>query len=704
MPYDSLRLPDLWRIIDAPDDRAGAKTDCPRCKQRVEVPRPAPEAVNQTVLGQLLPAPAAAPMPVSAVLCPRCTKPVVFDPRLAGQTVLCPHCQNPLQFGGAAAAPAPSLPILEAVTPARRNPRDKFDRLEEVRELVGRQRPGRANRFDDDSREDYYPRRRPAQRDGAAQGLGVAGFVCGVLALVFSFMPCLWIVAVPLGIVGLVLSAVSCSRSGLGVAGLIMSIGAGHRAAVVRAHNRRLVAPLPVVRRPPTKRYGRRGKLIHFVLGRSARLPPPNPYLKRITSDENEYDIEPPNSAFRADAANTRRSDGPAGVADPHRKPFKEYRRQIRKHYDGVAGALTAVTGFVTGHEALAGKLIRPGAFDIRGCKHILDAGCGNGRYSLCCATPTPTPYSPASTCRAKCWRGAARLRSARVTQVVADLTRLPYADATFDAVVCGWVLEHLPDPTPGLRKLARVIQPGGKLLLLCTEDTFTGAWCSRLWHCRTYNRKYLPRSVLTMACVEGRVVVLRLPPLAEAGRHHRGTSQAAGVTKPRPGFRRLHPGLVLEGLGMYPGGVFGTRGGGHRNPGLLFLVLRERRLHLVADTQDAVALGDDEHVILEGDDRVALLDAAHLDALAVVQPAQLDELQPTAGRHSPGISDDEDADLVAAARTSAVVGIVITFWRSSRNSSASPYMPGLRWPALLSSSTSARMVRVTGSRALLRP
>ncbi len=32
-------------------------------------------------------------------------------------------------------------------------------------------------------------------------------------------------------------------------------------------------------------------------------------------------------------------------------------------------------------------------------------------------------------------------------------------------------------------------MQPGGKLLLLATEDTFTGAMCSRLWHCRTYNR-----------------------------------------------------------------------------------------------------------------------------------------------------------------------------------------------------------------------
>src|SRR5262249_36617629 len=87
------------------------------------------------------------------------------------------------------------------------------------------------------------------------------------------------------------------------------------------------------------------------------------------------------------------------------------------------------------------------------------------------------------------------RLHNSRATHVAADLTRLPYADQSFDVIVCGWVLEHLPDPRPGLRELARVLQPGGKLLLLATEDKLTGAMCSRLWHCRTYNRVELRRT-----------------------------------------------------------------------------------------------------------------------------------------------------------------------------------------------------------------
>ena len=178
------------------------------------------------------------------------------------------------------------------------------------------------------------------------------------------------------------------------------------------------------------------------------------------------------------------------------RQEYSDYREFIRDHYDGFAGKLTGFTGLVTGHAALAGRLIRPRAFDVRGCKRILDAACGNGRYSKFLlrwadrdAIITAFDLSQRMLKRARRY-----LRNSRVSQIAADITRLPYPDAYFDAVVCGWVLEHLPDPQPGLRELARVMQPGGKLLLMATEDTLTGSMCSRMWHCRTYNRADLRR------------------------------------------------------------------------------------------------------------------------------------------------------------------------------------------------------------------
>lgn len=197
------------------------------------------------------------------------------------------------------------------------------------------------------------------------------------------------------------------------------------------------------------------------------------------------------------DTSEKKKRKGITGLLESRqqeRRSEKEYKKFIAGHYDGVAGALTKVTGVLTGHEALAGRLIRPGQFDVRGCKSILDAACGNGRYSKYIlkhadddARLTCFDLSPQMLHRA-----AHTLKNDRASYAVADMTKLPYADQSFDAAVCGWALEHLSDPRPGLKEFARVLQPGGKFLLLCTEDTFTGAMCSRLWHCRTYNRKEL--------------------------------------------------------------------------------------------------------------------------------------------------------------------------------------------------------------------
>jgi SAM-dependent methyltransferase len=46
-----------------------------------------------------------------------------------------------------------------------------------------------------------------------------------------------------------------------------------------------------------------------------------------------------------------------------------------------------------------------------------------------------------------------------------ADLSRLPFADGTFDVVVAKYVFEHLARPGPVLRELRRVMRPSGSLV-----------------------------------------------------------------------------------------------------------------------------------------------------------------------------------------------------------------------------------------------
>lgn len=53
-----------------------------------------------------------------------------------------------------------------------------------------------------------------------------------------------------------------------------------------------------------------------------------------------------------------------------------------------------------------------------------------------------------------------------RVRPMVGDAFALPFADAYFDVVVCVRVFHHFEDPLPALREFARVLRPGGTLVL----------------------------------------------------------------------------------------------------------------------------------------------------------------------------------------------------------------------------------------------
>jgi SAM-dependent methyltransferase/uncharacterized protein YbaR (Trm112 family) len=54
-------------------------------------------------------------------------------------------------------------------------------------------------------------------------------------------------------------------------------------------------------------------------------------------------------------------------------------------------------------------------------------------------------------------------------TRVAADIQRLPFADATFDVAFCRAMLHHVDNVAGALGEMARVVRPGG-LLLVCAE------------------------------------------------------------------------------------------------------------------------------------------------------------------------------------------------------------------------------------------
>ena len=171
-----------------------------------------------------------------------------------------------------------------------------------------------------------------------------------------------------------------------------------------------------------------------------------------------------------------------------------QYRKRVRHLYDGPAGAVLKVGSKISLHEPLVGRMLRSRRFDVTRFRSILDVGSGAGQIlgHIIKAARAETRIVACDLSPNMLRRARQRVKSDRPAYVAADMTRLPFADDSFECVTCGWVIEHLSDPRPGLKELCRVLQPGGSLLLLATEDTYSGAFVSRTWKCRTYNRREL--------------------------------------------------------------------------------------------------------------------------------------------------------------------------------------------------------------------
>lgn len=92
------------------------------------------------------------------------------------------------------------------------------------------------------------------------------------------------------------------------------------------------------------------------------------------------------------------------------------------------------------------------------GLRHVLDAGCG---YKLPIDVPRETHLSGIDNSPAMLEKN-----SNADELILGDIQSYPLASATYDAVICWWVLEHVPRPAEALTNLSSSLAPGGLLVL----------------------------------------------------------------------------------------------------------------------------------------------------------------------------------------------------------------------------------------------
>jgi len=118
--------------------------------------------------------------------------------------------------------------------------------------------------------------------------------------------------------------------------------------------------------------------------------------------------------------------------------------------YDLVIGTVTARVGEVLLDAVAAG----PGT-------RLLDVGCGPGTITAAAAA---RGADAVGVDLAVGMLALGRARHPRLELLEADAEALPFPDGTFDAVVGGFILNHLPAVDTALAEAARVLRPGGRI------------------------------------------------------------------------------------------------------------------------------------------------------------------------------------------------------------------------------------------------
>jgi ubiquinone/menaquinone biosynthesis C-methylase UbiE len=182
----------------------------------------------------------------------------------------------------------------------------------------------------------------------------------------------------------------------------------------------------------------------------------------------------------------------------------------VGNHYDKYGTKNPIARALMRGFLGAVGEL-----FEQTHPVSVLEVGCGEGLLAQHLMR-VAAPRGRFVACDLELDRIAPGL-DPRIELMRASIYELPFADDSFDVVVCCEVLEHLEDPRGGLRELARV---AARRVLISTPwdpvwramNMLRGRYLGALGNTPGHIQHFTRRSLVRLAETELRVLERRTP------------------------------------------------------------------------------------------------------------------------------------------------------------------------------------------------
>ncbi len=160
--------------------------------------------------------------------------------------------------------------------------------------------------------------------------------------------------------------------------------------------------------------------------------------------------------------------------------------QEVAQMFDGVARRYDLTNSVLSMGQDRGWRTAVSRALPVRPGDRVLDLAAGTGTSS--------EPFVAAGGRTVACDFSLGMLRAGRrrnpdLPFVAGDGTRLPFADAAFDAVTISFGLRNVNDPDAALTELARVTRPGGTLVVCEFSQPVWALW-------RTIYTEYLMRAL----------------------------------------------------------------------------------------------------------------------------------------------------------------------------------------------------------------